>query len=26
VHPVLKKTVAELLAETVDRSEVLLFS
>jgi 2-amino-4-hydroxy-6-hydroxymethyldihydropteridine diphosphokinase len=26
VHPVLKKTVAELLAETVDRSEVRLFS
>ena len=26
VHPVLKKTVAELLAETTDRSEVRLFS
>jgi len=26
VHPVLKKTVAELLAETADRSEVRLFS
>ena len=26
VHPVLKKTVAELLAETSDRSEVKLFS
>ena len=26
VHPVLKKTVAELLAETADRSEVQLFS
>jgi 2-amino-4-hydroxy-6-hydroxymethyldihydropteridine diphosphokinase len=26
VHPVLKKTVAELLAETPDRSEVKLFS
>jgi 2-amino-4-hydroxy-6-hydroxymethyldihydropteridine diphosphokinase len=26
VHPVLKKTVAELLAETSDRSEVRLFS
>ena len=25
VHPVLKKTVAELLAETSDRSEVRLF-
>jgi 2-amino-4-hydroxy-6-hydroxymethyldihydropteridine diphosphokinase len=26
VHPVLKKTVAEMLAETADRSEVRLFS
>jgi 7,8-dihydro-6-hydroxymethylpterin-pyrophosphokinase len=25
VHPVLKKTVAQLLAETIDRSEVRLF-